>query len=75
MLGGRRVYVPTAEDVIVTKLYWALSRKHPKDRYDVRDVIAVQHHRLDWDYVYSWADRHGTRALLEEIRGEIPPGA
>ena len=69
---GRTVYLPTAEDVIVTKLFWALGRKTAKDRDDVRDVIAVQADRLDWDYIYSWADRHGTRALLDEIRSDIP---
>ena len=66
---GHTVPVPTAEDVIVTKLRWARS----KDRDDVRDVIAVQGDAVDWDYVYTWADRHGTRGLLDEIRRSIPP--
>ena len=74
-LYAHTVVLPTAEDVIVTKLFWALARKHPKDREDVRDVIAVQHRNLDWDYINSWADRQGTRALLDEIRDEIPPEA
>ena len=74
-LYGRTVFLPTAEDVIVTKLFWALARKHPKDREDVRDVIAVQQMNLDWDYVNSWADRQGTRVLLDELRAEIPPDA
>jgi hypothetical protein len=69
---GRQVFVPTAEDVIVTKLFWALGRRRSKDRDDARDVIAVQGDRLDWPYIYSWVDRHGTRELIEEIRGEIP---
>ncbi len=66
---GHEAWVPTAEDVIVTKLRWARS----KDRDDVRDVIAVQGDNIDWDYVYSWADRHGTHGLLDEIRRSIPP--
>lgn len=74
-LYGRTVVLPTAEDVIVTKLFWALARKHPKDREDVRDVIAVQHMILDWDYINTWAAQQGTQALLDEIRAEIPPGA
>jgi hypothetical protein len=69
---GRQAFLPTAEDVIVTKLFWALGRKHSKDREDARDVIAVQGGRLDWPYIYSWADRHGTRRLIDEIRSEIP---
>jgi predicted nucleotidyltransferase len=67
---GRRMYLLTREDVIITKLRWARS----KDKDDVRDVIAVQgDEAIDWDYVYGWADRHGTRALLDEIRRSIPP--
>ncbi|HQU44740.1 MAG TPA: hypothetical protein PK867_18135 [Pirellulales bacterium] len=71
---GREVWLPTAEDVVITKLYWAATRAPAKDRDDVRHVIAIQGDRLDWDYIHSWADRHGTRALLDEIRREIPPG-
>jgi predicted nucleotidyltransferase len=66
---GRRVYLLTVEDVIVTKLRWA----RPKDRDDVCDVIAVQGDAIDWEYVYTWAGRHGTRALVDEIRASIPP--
>lgn len=70
---GRLVYLPTAEDVIVTKLRWSLRLGRGKDRDDARDVIAVQGDRLDWDYIHSWCAQHGTRALLEEIRRSIPP--
>jgi hypothetical protein len=70
---GREVWMPTAEDVIVTKLHWALLANRSKDRDDVHDVIAVQRDRIDWDYVHRWCDQHGTRALLDEIRRSIPP--
>jgi hypothetical protein len=63
----------TAEDVIITKLHWALLGNRYKDREDVRDVIAVQADRIDWDYVHRWCEQHGTRALLDEIRASIPP--
>ena len=67
---GRAIFVPTAEDVIVTKLRWARS----KDKDDVRDVIAVQgDERIDWAYVHGWTGQHGTTALLDEIRRSIPP--
>jgi hypothetical protein len=64
----RHVFIPTVEDVIVTKLRWLRS----KDRDDIRDVISVQASQLDWDYVYRWCGQHGTRAALEEIRQEVP---
>jgi hypothetical protein len=68
----RQVWLPTVEDVIVTKLHWALLGRRSKDRDDVRDVIAVQGDRIDWDYVHKWCEEHGTRALLDEIRQSVP---
>ncbi|HEX4588820.1 MAG TPA: nucleotidyltransferase [Gemmataceae bacterium] len=70
---GREVWLPTVEDVIVTKLRWADRACRKKDRNDLQDVIAVRGKKIDWDYVNAWADRHGTRALLDEIRNSIPP--
>lgn len=69
----REVSIAAVEDVIITKLRWALHARRSKDREDVRDVIAVQGRKIDWPYVYTWCDRHGTRALLDEIRASIPP--
>lgn len=65
---GRQVFFPTAEDVIIWKLRWARA----KDREDVRAVIGVQGEHLDWTYIESWCERHGTRALLQEIRRSVP---
>jgi hypothetical protein len=59
--------------VIVTKLRWAIMGNRSNDRDDVRDVIAVQNDRIDWDYVHQWCEQHVTRALLDEIRASIPP--
>jgi len=70
---GRPVWLPTAEDAIITKLRWALLGHRSKDRDDARDVLAVQGDALDWDYIHAWCDRHGTRALLDEVRRSIPP--
>lgn len=69
----RQVWLPTPEDVIVTKLNWSHRIHRPKDWEDIRDVIAVQGDRIDWDYVHRWCEEHGTRALLDEIRASIPP--
>jgi len=69
----RQTWMPTPEDVIVTKLHWALLGNRSKDREDIRSVIAVRGDRIDWDYVYRWCEQHGTRSLLDEIRASIPP--
>lgn len=70
---GREVSLPTAEDVIVTKLRWVSCGKRSKDWDVIRNVIAVQADCLDWDYIYRWCEQHGTRAVLDEIRASIPP--
>ncbi|MFL5329270.1 MAG: nucleotidyltransferase [Gemmataceae bacterium] len=61
-------WLPTPEDVIVNKLRWARS----KDQADIKDVIAVRGKFLDWNYIYSWADRHNTRELLDQLRASLP---
>jgi hypothetical protein len=66
-IGGRAVYVPTAEDVVVTKLRWSRAGKRQKDVDDVLGVLRVQSGRLDLDYIRRWCDRHGTRALFDQL--------
>jgi hypothetical protein len=66
-------FLPTAEDVIITKLRWSHSGRRRKDLDDVENVVSVQGDCIDWDYVTSWCDRHGTRELLDRVRS-LPPG-
>ncbi len=70
---GRLVFLPTAEDVVITKLRWSRAGKRHKDIDDVKNLIAVQRDRLDWSYVEHWCDQHGTRTLLDEVRRSLPP--
>ncbi len=70
---GCQVWLPTPEDIVIMKLRWAKGAARGKDTDDVRNVIAVQGDALDWPYIHAWCEKHGTRALLEEIRASIPP--
>jgi hypothetical protein len=70
---GRPVNVPTAEDVVITKLRWSRHGKRQKDIDDVRDVLAVQKGQLDLEYIRSWCDQHGTRELFERLLAATPP--
>jgi hypothetical protein len=45
----------------------------PRATQDADFVVAVQRGDMDWAYIEGWADRHGTRALLDEIRASVPP--
>jgi hypothetical protein len=71
-LAGQDVYVPTPEDVIITKLRWSRHGNRHKDVDDVRGILSVQGNKIDWDYLNLWCDRHGTRALLDRIRESVP---
>lgn len=65
---GRRFWLPSPEDVIITKLRWARG----KDKEDVSDVMSVQREKLDWAYIEEWCRSHGTIALMNEIRHSLP---
>jgi hypothetical protein len=65
---GRQTFLPSPEDVVVMKLRWA----RPRDLEDARGVMAVQGDALDWPYIESWCDRHGTRLALEQARRAAP---
>jgi hypothetical protein len=64
-------WVLTAEDVLVTKLNWLHRINRGKDLLDIENVISVQADNLDWPYIESWCDAHGSRPLLEKIRAEL----
>ncbi len=67
-LFGRKVWLLSPEDVVVSKLRWARS----KDEDDIRNVLAVQGGKLDTGYIEKWCQRHGTLDLLEKIRRSVP---
>lgn len=73
VVAGREAWVPTPEDVIVTKLRWSRQGQRNKDTDDARNVMAVQGERLDWSYIHHWCDQHGTRELADRVRRSIPP--
>ena len=66
-LDGREVFVPTAEDVVITKLRWSKAGNRRKDVDDVASVLAVQANALDLAYIRQWTDQHGTRELFERL--------
>lgn len=67
-LHGHQVWVPTAEDVLITKLRWGALNGRIQDKIDARDIIVIQGDKLDWNYVHSWCEQHGTCPILDEVR-------
>lgn len=67
---GRKTWIATAEDALVTKLRWSQVAGREKDIVDARNIVAIQADALDWIYVEHWCERHGTMAVLERLRRE-----
>ncbi len=61
------VVIPTAEDVVLQKLRW----QRDNNLADVRVVIAIQAHALDWSYINRWAAEHCTVELLHQARMDV----
>jgi hypothetical protein len=70
---GRSTFVPTAEDVIITKLRWSKHGRRQKDMDDVAAVMAVQAGHLDLEYIRGWCDEHQTRDIFERLLEETRP--
>lgn len=71
---GERIWLATAEDVILHKLHW--SRITPSDRQlsDVAGVVKVQRGILDHAYLRQWAATLQVSAQLEAVlSGAIRP--
>ena len=71
---GEPLWLTTAEDIILHKLYW--NRISPSDRQtaDVAGVVYVQRGKLDEDYLRQWASELGLVSELEEaLSGRIKP--
>ena len=62
-----RMWVVSAEDLILSKLDWARSSRSELQLRDVRNVIKAQP-SLDWPYVDAQAERLGLLDLLSEVR-------
>lgn len=62
---GLRLWVATAEDVILAKLEWARLGGSERQRRDVAGVLAVSGDHLDLAYLERWASELG---LSEDLR-------
>lgn len=71
---GETVWLATAEDVILHKLYW--NRITPSDRQlgDAAGVVQVQRIKLDLEYLRKWAQELALSTELEALlSGTIRP--
>lgn len=67
-LEGKKVYFSSAEDIVLSKLRWAMISDSQRQIDDAKGIIEIQGDRLDWAYLEKWADRLAIKGLLEKIR-------
>ncbi len=64
MMGERRVWALTAEDIILAKLLWIKISDSERQWQDVRTVWALKKDELDMPYLNQWATRLSIADLL-----------
>lgn len=69
---GRKLWFPSPEDVILSKLVWYRLGEELSGRQveDARDVYTVQQETLDQEYLDRWAGQLGVIDLLRRLRKE-----
>jgi len=72
-LPASHLFLATAEDIIVQKLYWFQLGGGVSERQwqDVLGVLKVKQSQLDYSYLQSLAQLKGVGSLLERVLGEV----
>jgi len=65
---GETLWICTAEDVILHKLYWNKITPSERQVYDVKGVLQVRGDRLDWDYINRWAAKLSVSETLRRLK-------
>jgi hypothetical protein len=63
-IAGTRTWIVSCEDLILSKLVWALESDSELQRRDVRQLLVEA---VDLDYIREWAPRLGVATLLNEL--------
>lgn len=65
---AHKVYLASAEDVILSKLDWFRKGKEISENqwHDILGVMKVQKDLLDMDYLQHWADKLNLKKLLDK---------
>ncbi len=73
-IGGRILWLPTAEDVVIQKLRWTVLGKRDKDFLDVVGIIKVRGHKLAWNHIEKWCNSLGLVEVLQDARDQAGIG-
>ncbi len=67
MMGERRVWALTSEDIILAKLLWIKMSDSERQWRDVQSVWALKKAELDLPYLRLWASRLSVADLLSKV--------
>lgn len=65
---GTKIYLPTAEDAIISKLEWFKMSDIDKHYYDSLGIYRIQKGNLDIDYINNWWQKKSISKLWEKIQ-------
>jgi hypothetical protein len=63
-IAGIRTWIVSCEDLILSKLVWALQSNSELQRRDIQQLLAVA---VDLDYIRKWAPKLSVTTLLDEL--------
>jgi len=64
-IGEQDVYFLSPEDLMLSKLVW--SKESGSQLQLVKSIIEIQK-KLDWDYLWNWSEKQGTKEILEKLK-------
>lgn len=67
ILEGRKVWVTSPEDLVISKLHWAKDSLSEMQLSDVRDLLRSVK-TLDYAYLESWMDLLGLREIWNQVK-------
>lgn len=65
---GERVFMPTPEDTIISKLLWYQEAQTDKHLNDARGVWEIQKESLDQEYLNRWVTRLDLEKEFEKVK-------
>lgn len=70
-IAGVPLYTASAEDILLTKLWWAKLGESERQMNDAAGIIEVQGEKLDVEYVERWVAVLELGAEWAEVRGRV----
>jgi hypothetical protein len=63
-IAGVRTWIVSREDLILSKLVWALQSNSELQRRDIQQLLLGP---IDLDYIHKWAPQLGVTTLLDKL--------